>query len=146
MFSAERRVTRTTKSELSVQIRVRLLRVAQRLSRDATRKLEVRGLSSAQFDLLRRIAAHPDQTQQFFVQQLGVTRGNVSQLLVKLEAEDLVSRSPLGTRKVLRLTRRGERLFESVTPAEDERLGARFTNFSKAELEELLMLLEKIEL
>ncbi len=146
MLSAERKITRNRKADLSLQIRTRLLRAAGRLSRDATRKLEVRGVSQAQLDLLRRIAGDPDQTQQHLVTQLGVTRGNVSQLLTKLEAEDLVSRMAVGTRKVLRLTRKGERLLESVMPAEDELLAQRFTNFSKSELEQLLTLLEKLEL
>ena len=123
-----------------------LIRAGLRLSRDATRKLEVRGLSQAQLELLRRIQAVPDGTQQDLVQQLGVTRGNVSQLLTKLEAEGLVARSAVGTRKVLRITRRGERLLESVMPAETVLLGSRFEAFSKSDLESLVALLGKLEL
>jgi DNA-binding MarR family transcriptional regulator len=145
VLSAERRITRNKKSDLVAQIRVRLLRAAQRLGRDATRKLEVRGISQAQLELMRRIGAQPDETQQNLVRQLGVTRGNVSQLLSKLEAEELVSRNAFGTRKALRLTRKGERFLESVLPAEEELLGSRFEKFSKSELEQFLMLLEKLE-
>jgi DNA-binding MarR family transcriptional regulator len=146
VLSAERRLTRNKKSDLAAEIRVRLTRAAQKLGRDATRKLEVRGISQAQLELLRRVGAEPDQTQQHLVKQLGVTRGNVSQLLSKLEAEELVSRNAFGTRKALRLTRKGERFLESVVPAEDELLGSRFERFTKAELEQFLTLLEKLEL
>jgi DNA-binding MarR family transcriptional regulator len=146
-MSAESRGNRgVRKTDLALEARGLLIRAGLRLSRDATRKLEVRGLSQAQLELLRRVQAVPDGTQQDLVDQLGVTRGNVSQLLTKLEAEGLVARSAVGTRKVLRITRRGERLLESVMPAETVLLGSRFEALSKSELETFVGLLGKLEL
>lgn len=141
-----RRVSRVRRIDLAGQLRASLIRVGARLAGDATRKLTVRGLSPAQLELLRRISDTPDGTQQDLVNSLGVTRGNVSQLLTKLESEGLVLRGAVGTRKLLRVTRRGERLLESVLPGESELLTQRFAPLSKAELEQLLGMLGRIEL
>lgn len=141
-----KRVSRVRRIDLAAQLRARLIRAGARLSGDATRKLTVRGLSQAQLELLRRIKETPDGTQQDLVSALGVTRGNVSQLLTKLESEGLVLRGAVGTRKLLRVTRRGERLLESVLPGESELLARRFAPLSKTELEQLLGLLDRLEL
>ena len=141
-----KRVSRVRRIDLALQLRADLIRVGARLSNDATRKLTVRGLSQAQLELLRRVRVAPDGTQQDLVSALGVTRGNVSQLLTKLEAEGLVLRFAVGTRKLLRITRRGERLLESVLPGESELLAQRFARLSKTELEQLLGLLDRLEI
>ncbi len=141
-----KRASRVRRIDLALELRASLIRAGARLSSDATRKLTVRGLSQAQLELLRRIQAAPDGTQQDLVQALGVTRGNVSQLLTKLELEGLVLRGAVGTRKLLRITRRGERLLENVLPGESELLAGHFLALSKAELEELLVLLGRLEL
>ena len=141
-----KRVSRVRRIDLALELRAVLIRAAARLSGVTTRKLAVRGLSQAQLELLRRVSAAPDGTQQDLVNALGVTRGNVSQLLSKLEAEGLVLRGAVGTRKLLRVTRRGERLLESVSPGESELLAQHFTRLSKTELEQLLGLLGRLEL
>ena len=141
-----KRVSRVRRIDLALELRAHLIRAGARLSGDATRKLTVRGLSQAQLELLRRIKETPDGTQQDLVSALGVTRGNVSQLLTKLESEGLVLRGAVGTRKLLRITRRGERLLESVLPGESELLAQHFTHLSKTELEQLLGLLGRLEL
>ena len=141
-----KRVSRVRRIDLALELRADLIRAGARLSGDATRKLMVRGLSQAQLELLRRVKETPDGTQQDLVNSLGVTRGNVSQLLTKLELEGLVLRGAVGTRKLLRITRRGERLLESVLPGESELLAQRFASLSKTELEQLLGLLNRLEL
>ena len=141
-----KRVSRVRRIDLALKLRSHLIRAGARLSGDATRKLTVRGLSQAQLELLRRIKETPDGTQQDLVTALGVTRGNVSQLLSKLESEGLVLRGAVGTRKLLRITRRGERLLESVLPGESELLAQHFALLSKTELEQLLGLLGRLEL
>ena len=146
MTTDVKRVSRVRRIDLALELRADLIRAGARLSNDATRKLMVRGLSQAQLELLRRVKETPDGTQQDLVNSLGVTRGNVSQLLTKLELEGLVLRGAVGTRKLLRITRRGERLLESVLPGESELLAQRFASLSKAELEQLLSLLNRLEL
>lgn len=141
-----KRGSRVRRIDLILELRAHLIRAGARLSNDATRKLTVRGLSQAQLELLRRIKETPDGTQQDLVRALGVTRGNVSQLLTKLESEGLMLRGAVGTRKLLRITRRGERLLESVLPGETEVLAQRFAPLSKVELEQLLGLLDRLEL
>lgn len=141
-----KRGSRVRRIDLALELRASLIRAGARLSNDATRKLTVRGLSQAQLELLRRVASSPDGTQQDLVQALGVTRGNVSQLLTKLESEGLLLRFAVGTRKLLRITRRGERLLETVLPGEAELLAQHFLALSKSELEQLLGLLGRLEL
>jgi DNA-binding MarR family transcriptional regulator len=94
---------------------------------------------------LRRVRTGRDLTQQVLVDQLGVTRGNVSQLLSKLEAEGLVLRSPQGSAKVLRLTESGEAMVAELLPEHDHFIAECFSALSEAEQQQLVTLLSRLE-
>ncbi|WP_158679997.1 MULTISPECIES: MarR family winged helix-turn-helix transcriptional regulator [Deinococcus] len=123
----------------------RLVRVAQKVSRLGAERLRERGLTPVQFDVLRRIASRPDQPQQDLVERLDVTRGNVSQLLSKLEADGLILRVPQGGANLLRLTDRGQEMVALLLPDHDRFIRERFAALSTEEVQHLLFLLEKLD-
>lgn len=115
--------------------------LAHRIGTDGARELAQRGRTPAQFHALRTIGHHPGCSQQRLAEALGVTKGNISQLLARLEADDLVRREADGAAYVLRLTPTGERLIGELGPAHDAYLDQWFAGLAAAELVELERLL-----
>src|SRR2546430_603222 len=89
---------------------LRLARIYQKVERAATGQLRPFGLSFAQFDVVAQVGAREGLTQQELAEALLVTKGNVCQLLAKLEAAGLVARRPDGRANRLFLTDRGRAL------------------------------------
>lgn len=108
------------------------------------RELARRGRTPAQFQALWMVARHPGCTQQRLADALGVTKGNVSQLLVRLEEDGLVRREADGAAYVLRLTPAGERLTDELVPAHHAFLEQWFSGLDPAELAELERLLHRV--
>ncbi len=118
--------------------------LVHRIGTDGARELARRGRTPAQFQALWMLARHPGCTQQRLADALGVTKGNVSQLLAKLEVDGLVRREADGAAYVLRLTAAGERLTGELVPAHDAFLGRWLGRLSEPELAELERLLRRI--
>src|SRR5919199_136532 len=83
---------------------LRLVRVFQKVDRAATDSLRCRQLSPAQLDVLAKVGSSEGISQQELADALLVTKGNVCQLLDKMEANGLLERRPDG-RELLRLLR-----------------------------------------
>ena len=98
---------------------LRLARVYQRVDRASAVHLRGWGLSVAQFDVLARVGSRPGMTQQELADSLLVTKGNVCQLLDRMEADGLIERRREGRAKRLHLTPRGAALFAEVVPAQE---------------------------
>ena len=114
---------------------VRLLRVSQKVERALELQLRRWGLNNAQFDVLAQVGAAEGLTQQELADHLLVTKGNVAQLVARLEGRGLIERRPQGRTNRLYLTEEGRRTFERAVPAHealvDERLSALTTEEQK---------------
>ena len=104
---------------------LRLARVFQRAERILSEQVRRHGLSMAQFDVLAQVGAVEGRTQQSLADTLLVTKGNVAQLLDRMERLDLVERRPSGTGRAncLHLTDAGRERRAAVI-GEHERLAA----------------------
>ena len=98
---------------------MRLARVYQKVDRASAAHLRGWGLSVAQFDVLARVGGRSGMTQQELAASLLVTKGNVCQVLDRMEADGLVERRREGRAKRLHLTARGADLFAEVVPAQE---------------------------
>ncbi len=67
-----------------------LLRVVHGISQDGARELRRHGLTPAQYRLLLAVGATPGCRQHELGDLLGVTKGNVSMLVSRLERDGLV--------------------------------------------------------
>ena len=76
---------------------LRLARVFQRAEQMLADQVRRHGLSMAQFDVLAQVGADEGCTQQELANRLLVTKGNVAQLLDRMERLELVERRPSGT-------------------------------------------------
>ncbi len=124
---------------------LRLLRVAQRGERDLAEQLKLWGLNNAQFDVLAHVGAAEGNTQQELADSLLVTKGNVAQLLDRMERRGLIERRPEGRINRLFLTEEGRRMFAEVVPAHEASIDERLSVLSKEEQNQLLELLRKLD-
>ena len=124
---------------------LRLARVFQKIDTLSERFFRSHGLNTAQFDVLSHIGAGTGITQQELAAALLVTKGNISQLLNKMEQESLVARRQEGRSNCLSLTDQGQALFQSVMPQQEVLIANLLAPLSLDEQRELLRLLRKLD-
>lgn len=124
---------------------LRLLRVAQRVEKDVARGLARWGLSNAQFDVLAQVGAEGGISQQALADSLLVTKGNVAQLLARMEGRGWILRRPDGRANRLFLTEQGRRLFDEVVPEREDLIAAKLSVLSEEEQRQLHELLRKLD-
>lgn len=94
----------------------RFLRLHQRITSRATQEYRRLGLSIPQFDLLSSLSEREGVSQQEIAERLYVTKGNVSGLIDRLEAQGYVERRALPNDRrsyALHLTDEGRRLTQA---------------------------------
>lgn len=129
----------------SVLAWLRLARTFQKMERASAGNLRPRGLSVAQFDVLAHVGAAGGITQQELADSLLVTKGNVAQLLDRMEGAGLVERRQEGKANRIVLTCEGRRLYEAVVPAHEQFIAGCFAALSADDQAQLLRLLRKLD-
>jgi DNA-binding MarR family transcriptional regulator len=124
---------------------LRLARVYQKIDRASALHLRGWGLSVAQFDVLARVGSRPGMVQQELASSLLVTKGNICQLLDRMEADGLIERRREGRAKRLYLTPRGVGLFAEVVPAQERVVDEQLGVLDPAAQGELLALLRRLD-
>lgn len=138
--SAGKRAERT-----AVMAWLRLARVFQKVDRISAIAFATEGLSVAQFDVIAQLGQSEGITQQELANRLLVTKGNISQLVAKMERRGLISRAQVGRSNVLSLTEEGQRLFGVIIPAQEARITALFRTLTPSEQRDLLRLLRTLD-
>jgi DNA-binding MarR family transcriptional regulator len=124
---------------------LRLIRVFQKVERVASTNLRCSHVSLAHFDVLAHVAAAEGQTQQTLADSLLVTKGNVCQVLGRMEQFGLIERRQEGRTNRLYLTDKGRELFEEVVPAHEAKVVGCFSALDEEEQRTLLHLLRKVD-
>ena len=148
MMDTEAGATTETRGSLrqsGVLAWLRLARVYQRIERESAHWLDAWDLSLAQFDVLAQVGATEGLSQQELAEALLVTKGNVSQLVAKMERRGLLTRSQEGRSLCLSLTQAGRALHDRVVPAHERWVAQRMAPLSPAELAQLGGLLRKLD-
>ena len=130
---------------LSVLAWLRLARVFQKIDRASEVHLRAWDLNVAQFDVLAQVGSAKGITQQELADRLLVTKGNISQLLDRLERRGFIKRSQEGRTNVLCLTEAGQRLYTEVVPAQEDMVAGHFSSLTEEEQRQLLALLRKLD-
>ena len=125
---------------------LRLMRVFQKVDRVSGERLRAWDLSVGQFDVLARVGAAEGIVQQELADSLLVTKGNVCQLLDRMEGRGLIRRQREGRNNRIFLTKEGRRLFNDVVPAHETLIAERFSALSHAEQARLHELLRELDL
>lgn len=129
----------------SVYVWLRLARVFQKVDRRSADLLRGWDLSIAQFDVLVQVGFAEGMTQQELADQLLVTKGNVSQLLERLERRGLIRRCQEGRVSRLYLTDAGRALREQVIPAQETLICEQFETLSAEDLSRLRDILARLD-
>jgi DNA-binding MarR family transcriptional regulator len=124
---------------------LRLARVYHKIDSASARHFKAHELSTAQFDMLAQIGAHEGITQQELAGALLVTKGNISQLVDRMERQGLVRRCQEGRKNTLYLTEGGRRLSEAVVPSQEALVAELFAPLSADEQSQLLALLRQLD-
>ena len=140
-------MTTSERAVPSVGVRawLRLARLYHKVDRASAAHLRGWGLSVAQFDVLARVGVRPGLTQQELADALLVTKGNVCQVLDRMEADGLIERRREGRAKRLHLTERGQALFARVVPAQERVVEQIFGVLDPDARERLLALLRQLD-
>jgi DNA-binding MarR family transcriptional regulator len=106
------------------------------------------GLSLAKFDVLAQLDRYPDGlTLGQLSQNLKVSGGNVSGLVQRLLADDLISKEMSREDRrsfIVRLTSKGEALFRKAADVHKKHLSKRLENVSAKELDTALTVLRSL--
>ena len=124
---------------------LRLLRAYHLIEHAAAEHLKRWDLSFAQFDVLVHVGAAEGLMQQELADARLVTKGNVCQLLDRMEQRGLLRRQQEGRAKRLFLTPAGRALYDEVVPAHEGLIEAQFEALSPTDRGQLLRLLRKLE-
>jgi DNA-binding MarR family transcriptional regulator len=124
---------------------LRLARVYQKIDRASTAYLREHGLSHAQFDVLARVARQEGLTQQELADALLVTKGNVCQVLDRMERAGWIVRRPEGRANRVYLTDEGHQLLREALPGQEALLAKLFSLLAPAEQRQLRGLLRKLD-
>src|SRR3954447_8718742 len=139
------RPQRTGLRQPAVLAWLRLARVFQKIDTRSERFFRTHELNTAQFDVLAQVGAARGMTQQELADALLVTKGNISQLLSKLEQAGMITRQQTGRTNCLSLTARGQAVFEVVVPQQEALIADLLAPLSDDEQRELLRLLRKLD-
>ena len=124
---------------------MRLARVFQKVDRGTSEHLRAWGLSIAQFDVIAQVGSSEGITQQELADKLLVTKGNICQLLDRLEQHGLIRRHQQGRVNHLSLTDAGQRLYQEAVPAQEAFITKQFAMLAPEEQTQLLTLLRKLD-
>ena len=124
---------------------MRLVRVYHKVAHALTDHLRCKGLSMAQFDVLAHVGAAEGRTQQELADSLLVSKGNVCQLLDRMQEAGLISRRQEGRANRLFLTDTGRRVYEDVVPSLQAMISAQFTSLTSEQQGQLLGILRTMD-
>lgn len=123
----------------------RLLRAAKQGVDFISPCFEQAGLSAAQFDLLAAIAMDEGRTQQTYAKRLTVTKGNLTQLIDRLEKRGLMLRIRDGRTKRLHLTDEGWETIGRILPEHNVLMHELFSKLTEDDVAHLSRILRKLK-
>jgi DNA-binding MarR family transcriptional regulator len=146
-MASDRRNTQPGLRQTGVLAWLRLMRVFQKIDAASAHLFQhyPHKLSTAQFDVLAHIGAAEGCTQQSLAESLFVTKGNISQLIGRMERDGLVRREQDGRSNLLYLTPEGRALFDELVPRQEQMIAQLMTALSPTEQTQLLSLLRKLD-
>jgi DNA-binding MarR family transcriptional regulator len=122
-----------------------MLRVGSKVEKALNEHLRLFGLNNAQFDVLAHVGAAEGITQGELAGSLLVTKGNIAQLLDRMEERGWILRRREGRTNRLFLTGEGRWLFAEVVPAHEALVDERLSALSREEQQRLHELLRKLD-
>ncbi len=121
-----------------------MLRFIHSVAQEGAAELRDFDLTPAQFQLLVQVYRRPGLAQRQLVEDFGVTKGNVSQLVKRLEQAGLLTRVRAQGSDELTVTPRGAEILGRAVPAHEAFMSAQFAALSHEDLRTLHRLLLRL--
>lgn len=131
-------------NRLGLLLWFRLSRFFNESIQQSSQHLKEWDLSVAQFDVLVQVGSHELITQQELADKLLVSKGNISQLLTRMERLELIKRQQEWKVKYISLTEKGKELYKDVVPRQETFQSQAFSKLDQNEQLQLLELLRKL--
>lgn len=130
---------------LVISIWFRLVRFYNQNLRETNQYLKKFDITATQFDALNHIGLHQPITQQQLGEKLAVTKGNITQLLKRMECANWIKREQDWKTKYISLTEVGTELYEKIVPSQEQFHMDQFSKLTQQEQQQLLSLLKKLQ-
>lgn len=124
---------------------LRLVRVFDKIDQAGSEQMRGYAISLAQFDVLAHVGAAEGITQTELAISLLVTKGNICQLIDRMERSGLLTRQQDGRANRLFLTRKGRALCDQVVPEHEAMIAEKFSALNPEEQTQLLALLRRLD-
>ncbi len=124
---------------------IRLMRVYQQIDKRTAQIMKNHGLSVSRFDVLVHAGVGEGRTQQELADAMFVTKGNITQLLDGMEAEDLLYRRRKGRTNHIFLTDKGREIRQRAMADQLRTIETAMSSLAEDELTVLNKLLRKID-
>jgi DNA-binding MarR family transcriptional regulator len=124
---------------------LRFVRVFHKIDHRLTQHLRAYDLSLAHFDVLAQLSGNEGISQQALADRLIVTKGNICQIIDRMEERGLLARRQEGRTNRLFLTEQGRALVERIIPEYEAYMDAQFAALSAAERRQLLHALHVLD-
>ncbi|MCO7176201.1 MarR family winged helix-turn-helix transcriptional regulator [Sporolactobacillus kofuensis] len=98
----------------------------------------------SQFELIVKVGENEHISQKELAEKMFFTKGNITQLIIKMEKEGYISREQNWKTKYIKLTDKGEAIFEQVLPKQRQFFLQQFKGLSIKEQKQLIRLLTKL--
>jgi len=131
--------------KLGIALWFRLTRFYNQNIKRTNQHLKEWNLTAAQFDVISNVGSHQPITQQELAEKLVVTKGNITQLMVKLAKLDIIRREREWKTNYISLTEKGKALYNEIVPAQQDFQAEQFSKLTTEEKKQLLHLLKKIQ-
>ncbi|WP_311764960.1 MarR family winged helix-turn-helix transcriptional regulator [Paenibacillus agricola] len=136
---------KTHDKRLGIVLWFRLSRFYNQSIRETNQHLKKWDISAAQFDIIAQVGAAGRIRQQDLADKLVVTKGNITQLLHKVELLGWIQREQDWKTKYVSLTKAGQALFDQIVPVQEHFQAAQFDKLTPSEQKQLLELLKKLK-
>lgn len=130
--------------KLGISLWFRITRFYNKNMKQTNNHLKKWDITAAQFDVISNIGKNAAITQQELAEKLVVTKGNMTQILQKLEAHGLILREREWKTNYISLTDKGKELYDTVVPEQQHFQAEQFSSLTMEEQKQLLRLLKKL--
>ncbi|MCO7125745.1 MarR family transcriptional regulator [Sporolactobacillus shoreicorticis] len=106
--------------------------------------LKTWSLTPSQYEVLVNIRESGRMSQKELAEKMFLTKGNITQLIIKMENEGYISREQEWKTKYIRLTEKGNQLLDRIRPEQVNYFSQQFQGLTKKEQKRLIKLLKKV--
>jgi DNA-binding MarR family transcriptional regulator len=132
-------------SETAIQLWFQLSRAYHVQLKSYSQFLKKWNFTISQLELLVKVGGNEHVSQKQLAEMMFFTKGNITQLIIKMEKEGYLNREQNWKTKYILLTQKGRAVYEQMIPEQRQFFLKRFKGLSIKEQKQFLQLLKKLD-